>query len=193
MIRADLRDLAVLTVTDPADAARRVLALSLPREVLWTGLVLAVILNTLLYGLSGMLLPARDDTPALLNLSPAIYLIVLGGGLFLTVHAIHKVGRLMGGQGSLDDVLSLFVWLQFLRVALQAATVVLALVAPVLSLLLVFAASLVVIYIMLHFVDQAHRLQSLARAAGVLIGAAFAIAFALYFLLLFLGAAFAGS
>lgn len=191
MTAPQLWNLAVLSVTRPADAARTILAMDLPRGTLWTALALAVVLNTLLYGLSGMVMPAPQTVPAMFDI-PGLYLVIVGGGLVMSIYAITWVGRLMGGQGGFDQVMALIVWLQFLRVAVQAATLVLALTVPALAVLLVLAAALIGLWLMLHFVDQAHRLGSLGRAAFVLVGAVFAIAIFVYLLMLLLGGAILG-
>ena len=81
------------------------------------------------------------------------------------------VGRMFGGQGSMEDIMVVIVWLQFMRVLVQAAALLLLLTIPVLSMLLILAAALVGIWILVHFVDQAHRYGSLGKAAGVLIAA----------------------
>ncbi|MCA0873753.1 YIP1 family protein [Seohaeicola saemankumensis] len=191
MTLTGLRNLAVLTVTSPADAARALVAMQFPREVLWTALFLAVILNTLLYSLSNMLAPAPSPFPALFGI-PAVYLVIIGTGLVLSIYSIHWIGRMMGGQGSLDDVMTLIVWLQYMRIAVQVATLILAVTVPVLAALLVLAASLMGLWIMLNFVDQGLRLGSLGRAAVVLIGSVVAIAVLVSVLLTLVGGTLLG-
>ncbi len=191
MTLTGLRNLAVLTVTRPADAARALVAMQFPREVLWTALFLAVILNTLLYSVSNMLAPAPSPFPALFAI-PAVYLVIIGTGLVLSIYSIHWIGRMMGGQGSLNDVMTLIVWLQYMRIAVQVATLVLAVTIPVLAALLVLAASLMGLWIMLNFVDQGLRLDSLGRAAVVLIGSVFAIAVLVSVLLTLVGGTLLG-
>lgn len=187
MIALNLKDLAVMSVTNPAQAAQTVLAQNLRRDVLWLGLALAIVLNTLLFSLSNMLLPGPEDIPVLIQ-SPIVYAGFIGGGVLATIISIHRVGAMLGGQGSFDDVMALMVWLQFLRVTVQAAALVLMLTIPILSFLLVLGASLIGLFIFLHFIDQAHRLGSLMKAAGVLVGSILAIAVVLFILLSFLGA-----
>ncbi|GGH24193.1 Yip1 domain-containing protein [Cribrihabitans marinus] len=193
MITADWRALAVLTVKDPAEAARRVLALNLPAEVCWLGLALAVVLDTLLYIVSNMALPPVESPFYGLIATPVGYGAVVGGGLVVTIIAIHRVGRVFGGEGGFGEILSLMVWLQLLSVVAQAAVFVLVLVVPLLAMILSFAATFLGIYIFLHFVDQAHRLGSLWRAAGVLVAAVLAISLAFMILLSLIGAPLSGT
>ncbi|WP_425044267.1 Yip1 family protein [Primorskyibacter sp. S87] len=191
MTPQDLVPLAVTTITRPQDAAKQVLALNLPRNVLWLALFLAVVLNCFLFMLSNLLVPAPADMPVQVT-SPTIYGAIVGGGLVLTITSLTFVGRAMGGQGSFNDVMALMVWMQLLRVALQAVALVLMLTVPILSMLLVLAAALVGLYIMVHFINEAHRLNSLGRAVFVLLGAVFAIALAMMVLLSLMGGAIGG-
>ena len=185
-------EMIVMSVRDPAEVARRLMAMQLPREVLWTGLALAAVANTLLFTLSNMLLPGPEGFPVLFQ-SPFVYLAMVVGGLVLTVMMIFWAGRILGGTGAFEDVLVTVLWLQVLRVLVQAATLLLALTVPVLAMLGVLAATVLGVYIMLHFVDQAHRLNSLARAGGVLILSVLMMAITLSVLLaLFGGAIFEG-
>ncbi len=139
-------------------------------------------LNTLIFVLSGMLVPGPSPLPAMLS-SPVIYFAIVAGGLVLTVYAILWTGRAFGGQGALEEILVLIVWLQSLRVLVQVAVLVLVLTVPLLSALLVFAAALIGLYMLVHFIDQAHRFDSPGRAIGVLIASVLAIVLGLSVLL----------
>ncbi|MFY9209909.1 MAG: YIP1 family protein [Aestuariivita sp.] len=165
-----LKDLALLSVQNPAEAARLLISLRIDRKTLWTGLFLVAVLNTLLNGLNTLLVPGPSPFPGLFDV-PAVYFFFISGGLVLTVITLYWVGRSFGGQASMEDVIVVVVWLQFLRVLVQAAALLLLLTIPMLSIILVFAAALVGLWILVHFVDQAHQFQSPVKAAGVLIAA----------------------
>ena len=81
----NLKDLAVMSVTNPAQAAQILLAQNLRRDVLWLGLALAVVLNTLLFSLSNMMLPGPEGMPVLIQ-SPMVYAGFVGGGILAAVH-----------------------------------------------------------------------------------------------------------
>lgn len=187
----NLRDLAVLTIKAPAEASRVLLGMDIPREALWTGLALVAVLNGLLFTLSNLLVPGPSPLPEIF-LVPALYTVVVAGGLVLTVYALFWTGRFMGGTGSLDDIMLTIVWLQGLRVALMVLVIVLILTVPVLSALLGFAASIYGLYILLHFIDQAHRLNSLAKSAGVLVASMAAIVLGLTLLISLFGGPISG-
>lgn len=192
MMLRDWGQLAATTVRDPAEAARALLAQPVGRDVLWTALILAAVLNTLLFALSNILLPTPQAFPAFLN-APLAYFALVTMGLIAFIQFLTWVGRLMGGQAGFAEVMVLMVWLQYLRVLVQAAALVLVLIFPLLSLVLVVAATLAGLYILLHFISQAHRLTSLGRAAVVLILTMLAMAVALSVLIALVGAPIMGT
>ncbi|HBS49716.1 MAG TPA: YIP1 family protein [Rhodobacteraceae bacterium] len=177
------RELVVQSVTDPAGAAARILALNLGREAVWTGLFLAVVLNTIMFVISDMLMPPPPPEMAVFDMPAVVYFGFMLGGLLVTAVALHKVGRGLGGTGEFAEILVLLVWLQILRVLALAAVLVLTLTVPLLAMLATLATGLYGLYIMLHFIDQAHRLNSLGRSAGVLIASVLAVALGLVVLL----------
>lgn len=165
-----LKDLAIESVQDPAGAARQLIALNLDRGALWLALFLMAVLNTLLHGLTDLLVPGPSPLPGLFDV-PAVYFFFVGGGLVLIVLTIFWTGRAFGGQARMEDVMVVIVWLQFLRVIVQAVALLLLLTIPVLSVILVLAAAFVGLWILVHFVDQAHQFNSVGKSAGVLIAA----------------------
>lgn len=184
---AVLGNLALLTVKDPAEAARRLLTLNMNREALWVALALAVVLNTLLQVLSNVLYPVSDPDMQDLAGSITLYVAVVGGGLVVSIAAFYQVGQKMGGKGSFNDIMILMVWLQFLRVAVQAFSLLLLISVPGLLDILAFAAFLLGLYITVHFIDQAHRFGSPLKALGVLVLSALAIAVVITILLSLVG------
>ncbi len=177
-------NLAVLSVRNPAEAARRVIALDLSRDTLWIAIALVSVLNTLVFSLSNMALPV--PLPPVMT-APAIYFLMSAGSLVLAIIALFWTGRALGGQGSMTDVMSVVVWLQVLRLIVQAFSFVLIIVAPGVSALFVMIAGLIGLWIMLHFVNEAHRFGSLWRAFGVLIAAFLAIVMGLSLVLSLIG------
>ncbi|MBI6628360.1 YIP1 family protein [Pontibaca salina] len=189
MTGTDWRPLTVATITDPAGAARTLIGLGLTRDVLWTALLLVAVLNALLFAVSNIALPPPPELSVLLP-APILYFVVVAAGLSLSVVSLHVFGRLLGGTGTLEDIMVLVGWIQLLRVAIQAVALFLALLAPVLSAMVVLAAVFYGIFIMLHFINQAHNFGSLMRSAGVLLISALAILLVLTFILSFVGGSF---
>lgn len=192
MNRADWYDLAVVSVGNPAEAARRILALNVPRNALWTGFGLVVVLNTMILALSNLLLTGASPFPAMLTYPP-VYLVLSGSVLLLSIYAMFWIGRLMGGKSTWENIMVLVIWLQALRVVVQMVTFVLVLTIPLLSLLLGISAFLVGLYMLVHFINQAHQFDSLGRSASVLIGASLAIAFGLSLLITLYGGPMIGT
>jgi Yip1 domain len=186
------RDLAVLSVKDPATAARQLLDMQVPGNILWLLLFLVTICNTILFTLSDLLAPVSGPLSDLLS-TPFSMLGLVAGGLILTVYSLYLCGRLMGGAGAFDGVLVLIVWLQILRLIVQAAVMFLMLVLPLLSALLVIASAFVWLYLLVHFVNQAHQFASLGRSAVVLIVSIIIPAIGIAILLALLGVPLTGT
>lgn len=181
-------DLLVTTVVRPAEAARRVLALDLPREALWTAILLVAVINTIIFTASNMLWPMQGmPTP-----SAPVYFFFAGGSIVLTIITLFWAGRMFGGKAEMTDIMSIIVWLQVPRIVIQSASLVLVAVLPALAGVLMVAASIVGIWIMLHFVNEAHRFGSLGRAAGVMVAAFVAMVIGLSAVLSFAGIGFVG-
>ncbi len=170
MTRDELIAMAVLTLKTPALAAHQLMSQQVPRQFLWLALALMGVLNALVYAAAVVIRPPVP-TQVMFLPSPFVYLVIVSAGLFALVWAIYLVGRWMGGTGSLDDVLVLVTWMQALRVAAQAGMMVVMLLSSILSLMASFAVFVLGIWIGLHFVNEGHRLGSMGRAAGVLVGA----------------------
>ena len=165
-----LRALAIETVQSPRTAARKIMGLHLSREVLWTGLVLAGAVNTIIYSTS-LLMTDISMLPALFR-NPLMFFVLITGLLALTVHAFYWTGRALGGRGDLGELLALLVWLQGLRAVAQAVMVVLLPISPVLGQLFSLVVGILGLWITVNFVAEALRLPSLFHALGVLLVAA---------------------
>ncbi|SFU21575.1 Yip1 family protein [Sedimentitalea nanhaiensis] len=192
MTAPELRQLTVLSVKDPANAARVVLTLPMSRDALWAALGLIAVLNALLFSLSNLLVPGPSPLPGLFNV-PLVYCAIVAGGLILTVYSLFWTGRFLGGRGTVDGVMRVVLWLQALRLLVQGVALVLLMTVPLLSALLVFAASIYGIYMLLHFIKQAHELPTMGRAAGVLIAAMLAMLLGLTLLISLFGGPIVGS
>lgn len=183
--------LALLTVKDPAEAARQLMGLGLPRDVLWLALAVISLLNTLLLFGPAVLLQLQVLLPGALA-QPIAYALLVSVGLAVMIFAIHWIGAKMGGAGSLDDVAVVLIWMQALRVGVQVVSLILQFLFPLFTIVLAVVVGFYSIYILLHFIDQAHRLGSLGRAAGVLIASVLALALALTLLLTMIGGPMGG-
>jgi hypothetical protein len=176
--------LAVQTVTAPRDVARLLLSLRLGPEALLTAFALVCVLNTLLYGVS-LTLPLEQEAAVQLPLTAflALQVLVLGG----TILAFTWAGRMLGGVGEPVQMALLLIWMQGLRVLVQVVFVLVAPLAPALGGLLFFAASVLGVWIAVHFLDEVHGFDNLFRALMVLVLGVVGMAIALSVILALVG------
>lgn len=191
MTAANIWEMAVFTVKQPKDAARQLLALDIPREALWTALALMGVLNAIVYAISNLLFPVPGAMPAFLA-APAVYAVIVVGGLALTALSLSWAGRAMGGVASLENILVLVIWLQVLRLMVQIAATILMLIVPAFAGLLVIAAAFVGLWILINFVDVAQKFDSPGKAFGSLIFAFLGMVVALSLILSLIGASTLG-
>jgi hypothetical protein len=108
-------------------------------------------------------------------------------GMVITLHLLTWVGGMMGGQGQLADVTVVLVWLQYLRLAAQAALLLLTLLVPALALMATLVVAFYSLWLLLNFLDVAHRLGSLGKSALVLVFAVVGVTMGLSFLMMLIG------
>ncbi|OED46561.1 hypothetical protein ACH42_03770 [Endozoicomonas sp. (ex Bugula neritina AB1)] len=178
--------LAVRTLQEPRTVADELISMRIERRVLWLALALVVVLNTLIYQLSLVIAPPLQELPFIFT-SPVPFAVIVGSGLVLSIYSITYAGRFLGGKASLNDIMVLLVWLQYLRFAVQVLMVVLMPIASGIAGLLVFAASLYGIWLVLQFVDVAHRFDSLFTSFGTLVFSVLGIMLGVAILLSLLG------
>ena len=182
----DWQQLVIDTLRDPKGAAEQILTYSLSRQTLYTALLAVAALNALISGAMQQLFPSPFELPPLLS-NPLSLFVLVAVSLVIMGHLLFWAGRAMGGQGTLEDVLVLVIWLQALRVLAQVAVFVLSFIAPGLAGLLALGISLYGVYLLLHFISASLRFDSLARAAGVLIAVVVGLVLVLSFLLTLAG------
>ena len=137
-MNAELVPLAQTSLRAPREAAERIAALRLPRDVLWTALALVAVLNTFLVLLAISTSAPTFELPGYFDRPLALYLLITGMTV-IYVHTVYWAGLMLGGKGSLNDVLAVVIWFQVLRAVAQVAVVVLSFAVPVLGLLLSLA------------------------------------------------------
>ncbi|AHD00682.1 hypothetical protein METH_08225 [Leisingera methylohalidivorans DSM 14336] len=179
---------ALLTVKSPRDAAQQILAQDWPREALWTGFLLSVVLNTCVYTLQQVLFPLPPEV-LIPRFAPGAYFGVILVLQLSFIAMLATTGRWLGGQGNLAALLALVTWLQLLQACLNAAVVAMLLVLPALAALLNIAANIMVFFILLHFVNSAHKFGSVWRSLGVVLMASMILVFALLFIVGLIGPA----
>ena len=188
MTLGDVSALLRLTLTQPAEAARAVIGMGLPREHHWTLFLLAIALSGAVWQLTVLVL--RPEAPEGMALPSGLTAAaVTGGSILLLAAAIRWIGRLAGGSGSLEQIMLLMIWFQIVLVALQVVEIVAMLVAPVLGPVVFFVVAAITLWVLTNFIAVVHGFRSLGRVFLGMVVAAFALAFVLSLLLTpFLGA-----
>ncbi len=182
-----LKDMVVLSVTKPREAATRILALPLGTEALWTAFALVAVINTLLYSLSITLFEASTGMKTGMNV-PALYLALLSAAMLGGAMAIAWIGRALGGKATLMRILPLVIWLQVLRAIAQLGLIVAMLVAPGLANALSVGVGLYGLWLMANFLDVAQGWKSLGKSFLVMVLTGLVFVFALSLFMALVGA-----
>lgn len=190
MTFGDLTALLRLTLADPSAGARAVLGMGIPREHHWTLFLLAIVLSGAVYQATALVVPEPppgEEATALPSGFTAVA--VVGGSILLLSAAISWIGRLAGGTGTLEDVILLVVWFQFVQVAFAFVEFLVVMIAPFLGSVLFLAFAAYAVWVLTNFIAVVHGFQSLGR---VFLGMVLAL-FALSFLVSLLLAPFVGA
>lgn len=153
--------LAQLTLQDPRQAARVLLAEDVPMRARTAGLLLVAVVSALLASLQvGTDLQGLDPLSAFMLASPFRAALFQWLFLALSVVLIHRVGRAFDGRGSLPDALLIVVWLQLLMLALQLLQLAATLVAPPLSGVIGLAGFALFLWLMTAFIAELHGFRN---------------------------------
>lgn len=191
--------LTILSLRNPALAARFVLASGFRRDILWSLLLLVSIANATLVWVSNALTGPTPEQLAQMPIqlpavifSPLFAFVFLAGALVITVHILHWLGAAIGGTGSLENMLAVLVWLQGLRLMAQVVLLVLMLAVPSLAGLFGLAVAILSLWILVHFVNEAAGFESIFKTVGVLLSAMMGVILGLSFILTITGLATMG-
>ena len=180
-------DLVGESLRTPALAARRLIAMGLPRDILYQALLAVAAANAFLASLPNLISTSPVPTPAIFN-SPLALFALVAGGLVISVHIFYWAGRAMGGRAGMTDVMSVFIWLQALRAMAQVLILIVGLAAPGLAALLAVVAMGYGLYILVHFLNEANRFESVGRTVGLLIAVMAGLVLGLMLLITLIGA-----
>lgn len=197
MIRIDPSDLRSLlravrdTMTAPRDGARAALSVDLPRNALWLMFSIVVVISMVLAQLVTIVMPLPEGlTPeeASLLVSPVTLGLVQAMLLFLVTHAIHKIGRIFGGQGDFDGALAVMIWLQFIFICLQVIQLAFIFVMlPAIADIIGILAFALFFWLLANFIAELHGFRSTGQVFVMIIVTMIALAFALTLVFTILG------
>lgn len=163
------------TIRAPQEAAQAVLALNLPRNVLWLALALVITLSTLLASAVLLMVPMPEagagvPMPIVMGIVQAVFLVLVSLG-------IAVIGARFGGKGDFDGALALMVWLQTVFLVVQAFQIVaIAIGLSVLADIVSLASIPLFFWLMAQFVTVLHGFSSVWKTFWAII--MFLIAFA---------------
>ncbi|MBT2132079.1 YIP1 family protein [Aliiroseovarius lamellibrachiae] len=150
------------TIPEPRKVARDLFDLPVARKVRWLVLLLMVVLATILGVIEGVFLSVG-------------------------VWAIYLMGRMAGGQGRLDDAITIAIWLEFVLLGFQTVTLVFSLFAPAMAGILMVMSSVLFFWILSHFTAESHGFRSAGLVFVSIITVLILAVFALSFLLVLMG------
>lgn len=177
----DLKALVAETIFSPAQAGRRLLDMQLDRQAIISMFALSLVTAAILEVVQRLIVPLPEEFMAA-RVSPITFVFIVGGMQLAMVAAMTGVGRWLGGQGGLLDLLGLQSWLTLVSLMFQTCAVMLLFVSPLLAGLLNIVVVIYGFYVALHFVNVAHGFESLMKSFGVVAMSACAVAMMLLFL-----------
>lgn len=150
-----------LTLQDPRQATRVLLAEGVPMRARTGGLLLVAVVSAVFASLQlGTSPQALDPLSAFMLASPFRAAVVQWLFLALTVFLVHRVGRAFGGRGSFPDALLVVVWLQLLTLAIQVLQLAATLIAPPLAGIIGLGGFVLFLWLMTAFIAELHGFAS---------------------------------
>jgi hypothetical protein len=156
----DLTEMTKASFLRPAAAAQDLFILNLDRKTVLAFLGLGVVLSviSMVVGTPDGIEFAQD---APMVLSPIGLTVIIYFATLIASYGIYLVGRMMQGQGSLDRIILVMAWIQWLQFLMQLFISVILFTVPAIVGAIQFAVILISIWIFLHMVDQAHGFDNL--------------------------------
>jgi hypothetical protein len=175
------------SVAEPQETADRLLALRPATAVVIQAAVLVSVLDALILGLLGGGASTMPTPAGEMTLSPFAHAAVLLASLALSAGALQVGGRMLGGKGRFEEALLLVVWLEVVSIAVQAITLVAALILPPLAGLLGLLGVAILLWCLVHFNRALHGFAGLGRTIAALLLGAVVVVLGLSALLAVLG------
>lgn len=171
----DFFRLVGLTLVNPADVARLIVAHRQSRQVLWSALLLVTVLTVLMLAAVQMVVPAFPVP------QPFTSTLVVGAMFVILVFAIYFTGQALGGTGTFPAAIALVAWYGAVGIVVRTVVALVIGMVPALAVTLGLASGTLMLWCLVNFVNVLHGYDSLPKAAGVLaltlIGLLFGVAF----------------
>ena len=184
--RDDMAKLIKRTLVDPRGAARQIIDLNLPTAVLWNALLLVVIMSVLLtYGT--VMLAGHEALILQMAGSPLVFALFMAAQMVMLIFAMFWTGKVIGGKGSLAAFAALIAWIQTLWLLAQVIQSVLMVFAPTSSALIGVISVFYGLWILVHFIAEAHEFPTWVKGAGVMVMSVIGVVLGVSFLLSIIG------
>jgi hypothetical protein len=179
------------TVSNPREGATTVLSFAPERQALWLMFALVIVLSLLLREFVTLFagIPADGPIRGPMQSSALILGLMMGGFLYITIHAVHRIGGFFGGTGSFEDSALLVIWLQFILICIQVIQIATLFVLPPLAGLITIIAIALYIWLLVNFIAVLHGFTSLGLVFVATLLSAFALLFVFSLILSILGLA----
>ncbi len=175
--------LIVLTVTQPAQTAQRIMLRRYDRGTLWMGVILVSVLSTMLVHILSVVSPVALP----LGFTPMLYGLVMGCILIVLSMALYLTGTMLGGKSTFPHSFALVIWLEMTALCFRVVQAVVTLISPQVAALLSLAGVVALFWILLNFINVTHQFKSLGRAFATIVIAVFGIGFGFGFFLSIIG------
>jgi hypothetical protein len=179
------------TVSNPREGAATVLSFAPARQALWLMFALVVVISLILGEIVALLTDFPTDGPMTspFQQSPMMMGLVQAAFLFLTIHAVHRIGRFFGGTGSLEESALLVIWLQFIFICIQVVQIAALVVIPPVAGLITILAIALFFWLLVNFIAVLHGFTSLGLVFVATLLTAFGLLVVLSMILSALGLA----
>lgn len=174
-----IKDLISQTFNDPRAAARRILDLQLPRNVV----VLIFALTCVVSAIIGYLVSIATVGTENQIFSPIGGVVYVAAGTVITSWLISSIGRLFGGAGRFYDLFVLILWSQIIQIGFSVVSIIANIMSTQLSYLVDYASVGFSIWLLVNFTTIAHGFKSRPLVAMGIFGIVFVLAFVMSIIL----------
>ena len=158
-----LKSLFAETITAPRDAAKKIIALEISRQISIMSVIFTICITVILFFLDLNSSSNSVILPLLMH-HPLVLAAVMVFGTLWSAFVIGFFGKILGGNGNIDHILVLLAWGQAVQVGFQVIATLIALLSIQLAALFQLAVFFIYIWIFISFIDVALKLENLFKA-----------------------------
>ena len=157
-----LKSLFAETITAPRDAAQKIIALGISRQISIMSVIFTICITVILFFLdlntssNSIILPLMNH--------PLVLAAVMVFGTLWSAFVIGFFGKIVGGNDNIDHILVLLAWGQAVQVGFQVIATLISLLSIQLAALFQLAVFFIYIWIFISFIDVALKLENLFKA-----------------------------